>query len=217
MNYFEELNAVNVSDKIETKEAKGKKLSYLSWAYAWAELKKRHPLANYKVYERDGINYFTDGRTCWVKVSVIVPTYKTGDINDPIGCIEHVEMLPVLDYRNDAIPLERVTSYDVNKSIQRALTKAVARHGLGLYIYAGEDLPEEEKATPKPKKDNRPTIEPPPQKQTCLNCGKEITAAGGMTAEQLAKARFEKYGMPLCDHCAAVKRNIMKNAAEATK
>ena len=58
--------------------------------------------------------------------------------------IEHIEMLPVMDFKNKSIPTEAVTSFDVNKAIQRSLTKAVARHGLGLYIYAGEDLPEDE-------------------------------------------------------------------------
>lgn len=57
---------------------------------------------------------------------------------------ELIEMLPVMDNRNRSIPLEQVTSFDVNKAIQRSLTKAAARHGLGLYIYAGEDLPEED-------------------------------------------------------------------------
>ena len=57
-----------------------------------------------------------------------------------------------MDYRNKSIPLEAMTSFDVNKAIQRSLTKAVARHGLGLYIYAGEDLPEQEQKQEAPKK-----------------------------------------------------------------
>lgn len=60
-----------------------------------------------------------------------------------VNGVEHIEYLPVMDFKNRSIPLESVTSFDVNKAIQRSLTKAVARHGLGLYIYAGEDLPEE--------------------------------------------------------------------------
>ena len=128
-NYFKQLNAINVSDKIERKG----NLSYLSWAYAWGELKKIFPTANYKIYENaDGWNYFTDGRTCWVKTGVTVEG------------IEHIEYLPVLNFKNAPIPAQEVTSFDVNKAIQRSLTKAVARHGLGLYIYAGEDLPEAE-------------------------------------------------------------------------
>lgn len=127
-NYFEELNKVDVSKKVEKKNG----LTYLSWAYAWGELKKRFPDATYTVYENDkGWNYFTDEMTCWVKTGVTV------------NGIEHIEYLPIMDYKNKSIPLGSVTSFDVNKSIQRSLTKAVARHGLGLYIYAGEDLPEE--------------------------------------------------------------------------
>lgn len=139
-NYFEELNNVDVNEHIEKKNG----LSYLSWAYAWGELKKKHPDANYKVYENnEGWNYFTDGRTAWVKTGVIV------------NGIEHIEFLPVMDYRNKSIPLESITSFDVNKTIQRSLTKAVARHGLGLYIYAGEDLPETDDSFKKDISDER--------------------------------------------------------------
>ena len=130
-NYFELLSAVNVGDKIEKKNG----LSYLSWAWAWAELKKRYPEANYTVYENAaGWNYFTDGHTCWVKTGVTV------------NGIEHIEYLPVMNFKNQSIPADAVTSFDVNKAIQRSLTKAVARHGLGLYIYAGEDLPDSDDA-----------------------------------------------------------------------
>lgn len=127
-NYFNELNKVDCTGKIEKKNG----LSYLSWAYAWAEIKKKWPDANYTVYEnKDGWNYFTDGRTGWVKTGVTV------------AGIEHIEYLPIMDFRNKSIPVDNITSFDVNKSIQRSLTKACARHGLGLYIYAGEDLPED--------------------------------------------------------------------------
>lgn len=133
-NYFTQLNDINVNEHTEKKN----NLTYLSWAWAWGEVKKLFPNANYKVYEReDGCIYWTDGKTAWVKTGVT--------IND----IEHIEYLPIMDYRNQSIPLEKITSFDVNKTIQRSLTKACARHGLGLYIYAGEDLPENE---PKPEK-----------------------------------------------------------------
>ena len=138
-NYFKELNAVNCSDKVEKKG----NLSYLSWAWAWAEVKKKFPDATYTIYEdAGGCFYHTDGRTCWVKTGVTV------------NGVEHIEYLPVMNNRNRSIPLEQVTSFDVNTSIQRSLTKACARHGLGLYIYAGEDLPEDERPTseqPKPE------------------------------------------------------------------
>ena len=124
---FAVLNAINCNDKTEKKNG----LTYLAWAFAWGEVKKNYPDANYTIYEnRDGWNYFTDGRTCWVKTGVT------------INGLEHIEYLPVMDSRNRSIPFDSVTSFDVNKAIQRSLTKACARHGLGLYIYAGEDLPD---------------------------------------------------------------------------
>ena len=131
-NYFNALNSVDVSKFIEKKNG----LSYLSWANAWKEIKKRHPNAFYTIYENEnGMFYHSDGRTCWVKTGVTVEG------------IEHIEYLPVMDYRNKSIPLDAVTSMDVNKAIQRSLTKACARHGLGLYVYAGEDLPDVECVT----------------------------------------------------------------------
>lgn len=129
MSIFETLNSVNVNDHIEKKNG----LSYLAWAFAWAEVKKAFPDATYTIYEnKDGWFYHTDGKTAWVKTGVT------------INGLEHIEYLPVMDMRNKSIPLDNVTSFDVNKAIQRSLTKACARHGLGLYIYAGEDLPESE-------------------------------------------------------------------------
>lgn len=149
---FETLNAIDVSSKIEKKNG----LSYLSWAWAWAEVKKIYPKATYTIYERDTqfgpVNYFTDGKTCWVKTGITIEG------------LEHIEDLPVMDFRNKSISLDKVTSFDVNKAIQRSLTKALARHGLGLYIYAGEDLPEElveeKKKTYKKVDGNRNNVEP---------------------------------------------------------
>lgn len=127
-NYFIELNKVNVNDKTEKKGG----LTYVSWPYAWGELKKRHPDAFYTIYENaEGLFYHHDGKTAWVKTGVTV------------NGIEHIEYLPVMDYKNQSIPVDKITSTAVNKTIQRSLTKAVARHGLGLYIYAGEDLPDD--------------------------------------------------------------------------
>lgn len=140
-NYFIDLNNINVNEHTEEKGS----LTYLSWAWAWGEVKKIHPDANYTIYEnKDGWNYFTDGKTCWVKTGVTVKG------------IEHIEYLPVMNSYNKSIPFDAVTSFDVNKTIQRSLTKACARHGLGLYIYAGEDLPESES---KPKKTEKPEFE----------------------------------------------------------
>lgn len=138
LNYFEELYEQDVSPYVEKKNG----LNYVSWAYAWAGIKKLHPDATYKVYETpEGMNYFTDGRFCWVKTGVTVEG------------IEHIEYLPVLDYRNKSIPLNAVTSFDVNTSIQRSLTKACARHGYGLKVYAGEDVEAATKEAPTPMTD----------------------------------------------------------------
>lgn len=138
---FETLNKIDVGEHIEKKNG----LSYLSWAWAWKVLKENYPDANYKIYETEsGCNYFTDGRTGWVKTGVTV------------NGLEHIEYLPIMDYNNKSIILEKITSFDVNKAIQRSLTKAVARHGLGLYVYAGEDLPEEPKNEEKPV--NQPQV-----------------------------------------------------------
>lgn len=196
-NYFSVLNSVNVSDKTEKKNG----LTYLSWPWAWAEIKKRFPDTTYTIYENSiGWNYFTDGRTCWVKTGVTIKG------------IEHIEYLPVMDHRNRSIPAEAVTSYDVNKAIQRSITKAAARHGLGLYVYAGEDLPEDltentpeqKKAPTKAQKPSERTKAPAPH--VCENCGKEIvgyTAKNGeyKTEDEAAALSKKKFGRVLCLDC----------------
>lgn len=125
---YGKLSAISVRDKIERKG----NLDYLSWANAWATLKSIYPNAQRKVYESDhtGLNYFTDGFTAYVKVGIIV--------ND----IEHIDYLPIMDFKNNSIPIAKVTSTDVTKSIQRSTAKAIAMHGLGLSLWTGEDVPE---------------------------------------------------------------------------
>ena len=153
-NYFQDLNAVNVNEHTEKKNG----LTYLSWAWAWGEIKKRFPDATYTIYENaNGWNYHTDGSTAWVKTGVTV------------NGIEHIEYLPIMDSRNKSISVVSVTSFDVNKAIQRSLTKACARHGLGLYIYAGEDLPEDAGTMSDTYKTGKPY-----QTIVCEGCGKEI-------------------------------------------
>lgn len=183
-NYFVALNNINVNGKTEKKNG----LTYLSWAWAWGEVKKLHPDATYTIYENEaGWNYHTDGRTCWVKTGVTV------------NGVEHIEYLPVMDFKNKSIPLDAISSFDVNKAIQRSLTKAVARHGLGLYIYAGEDLPEEEKA-------NEPPV-------ICKDCGKVITSIRKRDGEMwpvkeiaaYSEKRFERILCPDCQK-AAIKK-----------
>lgn len=124
---FEQLSALNLSSKVE----KRGQLSYLSWATAWAECKKLFPDMTRTVYESEtGMNYFSDGATAWVKVGVT------------INGLEYIDYLPVMNHMNKSIPLASLTSFDVNKTIQRSTVKALALHGLALNIYAKEDFPE---------------------------------------------------------------------------
>ena len=124
---FATLSKVNCNEHTEKKN----NLTYLSWAWAWSICKSHYPDAAYTIYENpEGRPYFDDGRTAWVKTGVTIQGQ------------EHIEYLPIMDYNNRSIPLLKITSMDMNKAIQRSLTKAIARHGLGLYIYAGEDLPD---------------------------------------------------------------------------
>lgn len=191
-NYFSVLNNINVNDKTEKKNG----LTYLSWAWAWGEVKKQFPDSTYTIYENgQGWNYHTDGRTCWVKTGVTV------------NGVEHIEELPVMDFKNRSIPLESVTSFDVNKAIQRSLTKAVARHGLGLYIYAGEDLPEEEKPGDGTQKE-KPGFRDPAKGDEpvyCEACKARFTdywdGEGLIKAAALAERSRAKFGRALCAKC----------------
>ena len=137
-NYFSELYAIDFGDKVKEKSG----LKYASWAAVWAELKKKFPDAQYIIYEQplkwfengtiiSSRPWFDDGKSAWVKTGVVV------------NGIEHIERLPILDFKNKAVPANTVTSDMANKSIQRSLAKACARHGVGLYLYEGEDVPEE--------------------------------------------------------------------------
>ena len=124
---FDTLSAVKVAEKVEKKG----QLSYLSWAHAWAFAKKHYPTLRRIVYETtEGMNYFTDGHTAWVKVGV------------EINGVEYIDYLPIMNTagRPKSIKLDQITSFDVNTSIQRSTVKALALHGLGLSVYAGEDL-----------------------------------------------------------------------------
>tara|TARA_R100000353_G_scaffold85157_1_gene63506 strand:- start:2090 stop:2680 length:591 start_codon:yes stop_codon:yes gene_type:complete len=125
-NYFEELAKVPVKDKVEKKG----NFDYLSWANAWSLIKLKYPKAQRNVYEdpHTGLNFFTDGKTAYVKVGIVV--------ND----LEHIDYLPIMDYRNNSIRVEKITSMDVNTAIQRSTAKAVAMHGLGLSLWVGEDI-----------------------------------------------------------------------------
>ena len=123
---WETLSAINVNDKVEKKM----KLTYLSWAWAWNILMEKYPESTYQFAEE---KYFHGG-TCEVGVTV---TVKDGE-NE----ISRYMWLPVLDHANRAI--QNPNAFDINKNKMRCLVKCISMFGLGLYIYAGEDLPEAE-------------------------------------------------------------------------
>jgi hypothetical protein len=160
MNIFETLNKINVNGHTEQKNG----LTYLSWAWAWGEFKKAFPDAVYEVVKFDGKPYVYDenlGYMCYTAVTV--------------GGLTHEMWLPVMDNTNKTMKAEpytykdrygkektvqAATMFDINKTIMRCLVKNLAMFGLGLYIYAGEDLPEEEqKEEGEKKKEQKRVVE----------------------------------------------------------
>lgn len=140
---FEKLYQINVNDKTEQKNG----LTYLSWAWAWAEFKKVHPDATYEVVKfENGLPYAYDENTGYMVYTKVT-----------VDGLTHEMWLPVMDGNNKAmkskpytvktkykeIPVSAATMFDVNKTIMRCLTKNLAMFGLGLYVYSGEDLPED--------------------------------------------------------------------------
>ena len=147
-NVFNELNKVNVNEHVEKKSTGSKSLSYLSWSWAWAEVKKRYPDATYEIVKFDnGLPYTFDPNTGYM-------VYTKVTIED----VTHEMWLPVMDSHNAAMlsesynvktkyssyTVDKCTMFDVNKTIMRCLVKNLAMFGLGLYIYSGEDLPEDD-------------------------------------------------------------------------
>jgi len=148
---FERLSAINVNDKVEKK----KDLTYLSWAWAWAEVKKACPDAKYKIGQTEYDESL--GFMCHTEVTIEGETLEM--------------WLPVMDGANKSMKkvaytystrygdkqVEAATTFDINKTMMRCLVKNLAMFGLGLYIFAGEDLPEETEVVAKPKAVAPPT------------------------------------------------------------
>ena len=122
-NYFARLNQINVSEHIERKG----EFAYLSWPYAVAQLRLADATAFWDVRRFDGLPYLKTETGYFVEVAVTMQGITLSQVH------------PVLDGKNR--PIDEPTCFDVNTSIQRCLVKAIALHGLGLYVYAGEDLP----------------------------------------------------------------------------
>ena len=161
---YEKLSKINVGEKIE-KTYKG--MSYLSWAYAWEFMKLNFPEFERIIHESEGKHFFTDGKTAWVKVTV------------KIGELQETEILPVMDGANKPILLEKITSFDITRSIQRCFVKCCALFGLGLYVFQGEDIPKDEVKPEKTAQNHQeaPKKEKPEPKPTEEKKAAKIDAA----------------------------------------
>lgn len=143
---FEFLSSINVNEHIEKKNTSGTELTYLSWCYAWSELKKKFPNATYEIERfENNLPYVYDEKTGYMVFTKLT-----------VDGVTHEMWLPVMDGTNHAMKsapykyttksgektVQAATMTDINKTIMRCLTKNIAMFGLGLYIYAGEDFPE---------------------------------------------------------------------------
>lgn len=163
VNYFARLNAINVSDHLEKKGG----FSYLSWPYAVAQLRLADPTAIWSVVRFNGLPYLATEAGVFVEVAVTVQGVTLSQIH------------PVLDGRNR--PLIAPNAFDINTSIQRCLVKAIALHGLALYVYAGEDLPQ-----PVTDAANDQSAAPPPSvKVTPMRAGPTITGPQQLAIQKL--------------------------------
>lgn len=212
INHFARLSSINVSDHIEKKGG----FSYLSWPFAVAQLRLADPTARWEVRRFDGLPYLFTDAGVFVEVAVTVQGVTLSQIH------------PVLDSRNR--PLMAPNAFDINTSIARCLVKAIALHGLGLYIYAGEDLPQivtEPAANDAPAES--PSAKPSPATPAAvpLPVGKAITPSQQRSIRRLADevgvdlARvLEYFGAPSLAEIAAtdylrVIRSLEKRRAAA--
>src|SRR5690606_27903565 len=154
---FEELYKINVNENVEKKNG----LSYLSWAWAWAEFKKACPDAQYTIRQFDnGLPYVHDPNTGYMVFTSVTAGGITHDMWLPVmdGANKSMKSTPYTyntKYKKDLV-VDAATMFDINKTIMRCLVKNLAMFGLGLYIFAGEDLPEGEEQQQEPKEDIPP-------------------------------------------------------------
>ena len=143
---FSRLFKVDVSKNIEKKSAGyGKELSYLSWTFAWSNVKLRYPDANYEIVKfENGLPYVYDAKTGYMVFTKVTIEGTTHEMWLPVMDSHNEAMLDhpyVKKYKNSQVNVDAATMFDINKTIMRCLVKNLAMFGLGLYIYAGEDLP----------------------------------------------------------------------------
>ena len=241
MEHFETLYSINVNDKTEKLTQGRTSLTYLSWTWAWAEIKKRYPDATYtieKFIQPDGtfLPYMYDTNTGYMVMTTVTIEGLTHEMWLPVmdgankAMKDHEYTYKVKDYQNRGQFIEKsvqpATMFDINKTIMRCLTKNLAMFGLGLYIYAGEDLPEgedvekqEKEAKPERKKGEKPKSQNysydfgdgkkyPSADETyyCEECGNEVVdtvKANGQPylKEQCVAVSANTFGKVLCADC----------------
>ena len=198
-NPFVKLFAIDFKDHLEVKKSGNTELKYVSWAYAWAEVKKLYPSASYEVKKFNGLPYVYDpitGFMVYTSVTIEGVSHEMwlpvlDGANKAMKAVPYTYTTPKWDYnpqtrRREKIGMEERTveaasMFDVNKAIMRCLVKKLAMFGLGLYVYAGEDLPEdaapqpeaEPQKQPKPKS-STPKQEQPPVPCICARCNQPI-------------------------------------------
>lgn len=231
---FKELFDLNLSDKTEKKKTGSQELTYLSWAYAWAAVKERYPEAHYEIKKFDGLPYVYDEKTGYMVYTEVT-----------IEGISHEMWLPVMDGANKAMkstPYKYVTKYgektvdaatmfDINKTIMRCLVKNLAMFGLGLYIFAGEDLPidseSEEVSTETKKPTTSKKSEKTEQKKSDEQKNAEMVAGvnpllvpngTGMTEVRLKllHEEMERTGIPETTVLSLAKVKALEDIPEAT-
>lgn len=184
---FSNLNHINVNEHTKNKNG----LTYLSWAWAWGEVKKEYPLADYEIkkFGEEEKPYLFDKDLGYMVFTTVT-----------IQGLTHEMWLPVMDNRNNAmtdhtqkitkfkkeVTVQKATMFDINSAIMRCLTKNLAMHGLGLYIYAGEDLPQE----PPAKKVNKTQV------KAIDSVVKSIAKLINQTPAQALKTMLEHQNLP---------------------
>jgi len=190
---FKTLSTINLNDKVEKK----KNLTYLSWAWAWGEVKKAYPNATYQIIEdSNGLPYIYDENLGYmVQTSVTIEG-------------ESLSMwLPVMDGANKSMKsksydyttrygdktCEAATMFDINKTLMRCLTKNLAMHGLGHYIYAGEDIPEEPEHKKKSEEKSKVVLEV--KTDNWVRVTKWIVANKALGMEKIIDTLGQKYNI----------------------
>lgn len=210
---FNKLNGINVNEHTEKKNG----LTYLSWAWAWAELKKVYPEVTYEIKMFDGKPYIYDENLGYMVMTSVTVDGLTYDMWLPVmdGNNKAMKTTPyIVKTKYKEIEVAAATMFDVNKAIMRCLVKNLAMFGLGLYIYSGEDLPEEEAEAAKKPARKFPMATPPepkgdnfePLNLVCEECGKAITPTtdkdgnemSALTVATIARARTKR---TLCAAC----------------